>query len=402
MKRTIILLISTIFLLAACNNNQKDNQSDKEESGSKNSQNTNQVKQIATDKNVQGDNYRTILPFKESQARGLLQDNMANSYNGEDFESGLLTLSKEAFPTNKYLYQDGQYLDKKTINAYLNPKYTKKEIDKMSENEKKSKKANENLGLNPSHNGETDEEKIAKQSPAYLSNILEQDFYGNNDSKAKNIKGMTIGLAMNSVYYYQKEKDGETYSKKLDDKEIEKQGKQMASEMLSRLRENSDLKDIPIHFAIYKQSGQDSITPGEFIAGATVDDGKTKINEWDAIKEKSALLPSLTAEDYNETLNNNFKQFNDNLQSYFSNFTQAVGKVKFINKKPKQLTVDLPIDYYGQAETIGITQYVTEQAEKYFDNIDEYEIRIKDGNTPRALISKSKDDKEPQVHIYHN
>ncbi|MEK5170527.1 MULTISPECIES: CamS family sex pheromone protein [Staphylococcus] len=402
MKRTIILLISTIFLLAACNNNQKDNQSDKEESGSKNSQNTNQVKQIATDKNVQGDNYRTILPFKESQARGLLQDNMANSYNGEDFESGLLTLSKEVFPTNKYLYQDGQYLDKKTINAYLNPKYTKKEIDKMSENEKKSKKANENLGLNPSQNGETDEEKIAKQSPAYLSNILEQDFYGNNDSKAKNIKGMTIGLAMNSVYYYQKEKDGETYSKKLDDKEIEKQGKQMASEMLSRLRENSDLKDIPIHFAIYKQSGQDSITPGEFIAGATADDGKTKINEWDAIKEKSALLPSSTAEDYNETLNNNFKQFNDNLQSYFSNFTQAVGKVKFINKKPKQLTVDLPIDYYGQAETIGITQYVTEQAEKYFDNIDEYEIRIKDGNTPRALISKSKDDKEPQVHIYHN
>lgn len=402
MKRTIILLISTIFLLAACNNNQKDNQSDKDQSGSKDSQNTNQVKQIATDKNVQGDNYRTILPFKESQARGLLQDNMANSYNGEDFESGLLTLSKEVFPTNKYLYQDGQYLDKKTINAYLNPKYTKKEIDKMSEKEKKSKKANENLGLNPSHNGETDEEKIAEQSPAYLSNILEQDFYGNNDSKAKNIKGMTIGLAMNSVYYYQKEKDGETYSKKVDDKEIEKQGKQMASEMLSRLRENSDLKDIPIHFAIYKQSGQDSITPGEFIAGATADDGKTKINEWDTIKEKSALLPSSTAEDYNETLNNNFKQFNDNLQSYFSNFTQAVGKVKFVNKKPKQLTVDLPIDYYGQAETIGITQYVTEQAEKYFDNIDEYEIRIKDGNTPRALISKSKDVKEPQVHIYHN
>ena len=42
---------------------------------------------IATDKNVQGDNYRTILPFKESKARGVLQDNMANSYNGDDFES---------------------------------------------------------------------------------------------------------------------------------------------------------------------------------------------------------------------------------------------------------------------------------------------------------------------------
>ena len=38
----------------------------------------------------------------------------------------------------------------------------------MSEKEKKSKNANENLGLNPSHNGETDEEKIAENSPAYL------------------------------------------------------------------------------------------------------------------------------------------------------------------------------------------------------------------------------------------
>ena len=76
----------------------------------------------------------------------------------------------------------------------------------MSEKEKKSKNANENLGLNPSHNGETDEEKIAENSPAYLSNILEQDFYGNSDSKGKNIKGMTIGLAMNSVYYYKKRK----------------------------------------------------------------------------------------------------------------------------------------------------------------------------------------------------
>lgn len=65
---------------------------------------------------------------------------MANSYNGGDFEDGLLNLSKEVFPTDKYLYQDGQFLDKKTINAYLNPKYTKREIDKMSEKDKKTRK----------------------------------------------------------------------------------------------------------------------------------------------------------------------------------------------------------------------------------------------------------------------
>ena len=396
MKRTIILLISVLFILAACSNGNQDDRKDKS------ADHPNSANQIATDKDVQGDNYRTLLPFKESKARGILQDNMTNGYNGEDFERGLLNLSKDVFSTDKYLYQDGQYLSKSTINAYLEPKFTKDEIDKMSESEQKDKNANENLGLNPSHHGETDKAKIAKKSPAYLSNILEQDFYGNRDKKGSNIKGMTIGLAMNSVYYYQKEKDGETYSENLDDKEIEKQGKSMASEILSRLRANEDLKDIPIHFAIYKQSGQDSISPGSFIAQTTADDGQTTINHWKSINEKTVLLPSDAADKLNETLNNNFKQFNNNLQSYFTNFTQAAGKVKFVDKKPRQLTVDLPIDYYGQAETIAITQYVTEQANKYFDNIDSYEIRIKDGNTSRALISKSKDDKEPQVHIYNN
>lgn len=400
MKRTFVLLISLLLILTACGNKDEQDKSDKNESSNKTD--SNNVKQIATDKDVQGDDYRMILPFKESQARGLLQQNMASGYNGEDFEDGLLKQSKEVFPTDKYLYQDGQYLDKDTINSYLDPKYTKSEIDKMSGDEKEEKNANENLGLNPSHNGEKDEKKIAEKSPAYLSNILEQDFYSNRDTEGKKIKGMTIGLAMNSVYYYQKEKDGETFSKKLDRAKVEKEGKRMSDEILSRLRENKALKDIPIHFAIYIQSGEDEIIPGEFVAGATADDGQTRINNWKSIDEKTVLLPSQEAGDLDEDLNNNFKQFNDNLQSYFTNFTQAVGKAKFVNKKPKQVSIDLPIDYYGKAELTGITQYVTEQADKYFSNIDEYEIHIKDGNNARALITKTKDDKKPQVHIYKN
>ena len=378
MKRTFVLLISLLLILTACGNKNEQDKSEKNESSQKTD--SNNVKQIATDKDVQGDNYRTILPFKESQARGLLQQNMASGYNGEDFEDGLLKQSKEVFPTDKYLYQDGQYLDKETINSYLEPKYTKSEIDKMSADDKEDKNANENLGLNPSHNGEKDEKKIAEKSPAYLSNILEQDFYGNRDTEGKKIKGMTIGLAMNSVYYYQKEKDGATFSKKLDRAKVEKEGKRMSDEILSRLRENKALKDIPIHFAIYLQSGEDDIIPGEFVAGATADDGQTRINDWKSIDEKTVLLPSREAGDLDESLNNNFKQFNDNLQSYFTNFTQAVGKAKLT----------------------GITQYVTEQAEKYFSSIDEYEIHIKDGNNSRALITKTKDDKKPQVHIYKN
>ncbi|WP_419791342.1 CamS family sex pheromone protein [Staphylococcus chromogenes] len=397
MKKRTLVIVGLSLVLVGCGPDDNEPSSSKE-----NTSTQNDVKQIATDKNVQGDNYRTILPFKESQARGLTQENMANTYNGEDFETGLLNISKQVFPTDDYLYQDGQFLDKKTIQAYLEPKLTKSELDEMSDKEKEERKATENLGLNPSVHGETDEEKIAKNSPQVLSNILEQNFYDNGDTSGKKLKGMTIGLAMNQVYYYQKEKYGETFSVDLDKKKVEKQGQEMAEEMLSRLRENEKLKDIPVTFAIYMQSGKDQITPGAFVSYATSEENGEALKEWNTVNEQTVLVPSGEAADLNEQFNSNFRDFNHSLQSYFSNFTQAVGKAKFKDKKLQSLTVDLPIDYYGKAELIGITQYVTQLAEKDFGDVEEYEIHIKDGNESRALITKTKDDKEPKVHIYNN
>lgn len=397
MKKRTLVIVGLSLVLVGCGPDDNEPSSSKE-----NTSTQNDVKQIATDKNVQGDNYRTILPFKESQARGLTQENMANTYNGEDFETGLLNISKQVFPTDDYLYQDGQFLDKKTIQAYLEPKLTKSELDEMSDKEKEERKAIENLGLNPSVHGETDEEKIAKNSPQVLSNILEQNFYDNGDTSGKKLKGMTIGLAMNQVYYYQKEKYGETFSVDLDKKKVEKQGQEMAEEMLSRLRENEKLKDIPITFAIYMQSGKDQITPGAFVSYATSEENGEALKEWNTVNEQTVLVPSGEAADLNEQFNSNFRDFNHSLQSYFTNFTQAVGKAKFKDKKLQSLTVDLPIDYYGKAELIGITQYVTQLAEKDFGDVEEYEIHIKDGNESRALITKTKDDKEPKVHIYNN
>lgn len=400
MKRTIAMMLGLSLVLTACAPTDDEQPQRKQDGEQNTSKKQTKVKDMATDQNVQGENYRTILPFKESQARGLIQEEMANGYNGEDFEDGLLNISQEVFPTDKYLYQDGQFLNKDTIRAYLKPKYTKKEIDKMSDEEKEKLNASENLGLNPSVNGEEDPEKIAKNSPALLSNILEQDFYSTSDTKGEEIQGMTIGLAMNSVYYYQKEQYGETFSEELDTKMVKQKGQEMAEEMLSRLRENNKLRDIPITFAIYIQSSEEDITPGHFVSYAVSDKNGAKLNEWKKVNAQTVLLPSSEAADLDDHLNSNFQDFNSSLQSYFNNFTQAVGKAKFVDKKAEHLVVDLPIDYYGKAELIGITQYVTQLAEKDFNDVPSYEIHIKDGSEPRALITKTKEDSEPKVHIY--
>ncbi|PWZ97984.1 hypothetical protein DD924_10645, partial [Staphylococcus pseudintermedius] len=108
MKKSIVLLLGLSLVLSACGPDEDESKSSKEKTEAQ-QRDHNKVKEIATDKNVQGTDYRTILPFKESQARGLIQENMANSYNGEDFEDGLLNISKEVYPTDEYLYQDGQY-----------------------------------------------------------------------------------------------------------------------------------------------------------------------------------------------------------------------------------------------------------------------------------------------------
>ncbi|UTH13422.1 CamS family sex pheromone protein [Macrococcus equipercicus] len=386
MKKVSIVMLSALLLAACGSTNDTAQQKDE--------------KQIATDARISGDYYRTLLPFKESQARGLTSANMANAYNGDAFESGLFSISRRVFSPDDYLFRDGQLLTKNAVESYLEPQFTKEEIDAMDEDTRIERNAYANFGLNPSHHGETDPEKIAENSPAYLSHLLEQDYYTKKDAKNEKISGMTIGLAMNSVYYYQKEQYGEIYSQTLDTKLSEKKGKEMAEEILSRLRAKSELKNIPITFAIFMQSSEESIVPGNFVAYAVSDKGSQSLEKWKDVNEKYALLPSSDAEELNKKLNNDFKQFNDSLQSFFPNFTQAIGTGHFVNDKIKEVTINVPLDYYGKAEVVGVTQYISDLSTKYFSGVDNLEISIVDSDKPLALITKKKDDKEPKIHVY--
>lgn len=388
MKRLGIIVLSTV-LLASCSNQSANNNKEKK-----------QEKQISTDIQISNDYYRTLLPFKESQARGLTSSNMASSYNSEAFETGLLNISKKQFSPDDYLYRDGQLLTKTEVESYLEPQYTKEEIDKMSKDERIEKNAYANFGLNPSRKGETNPEKIAENSPTYLSHIIEQDFFTEKDAKSETISGMTIGLAMNSVYYYQKEEYGETYSKKLDEKEVEKKGKEMAKEILSRLRVKQSLKDIPITFAIFIQSSAESIKPGHFVSYAVSKEGSNKVGSWDSINEKYVLLPSSEASDLDKKLNNNFKQFNDQLQQYFPNFTQSIGTGYFVDNELKSMSINVPLDYYGKAEVVGVTQYIADLSMNHFRGVDNVEISIVDNDKPLALIVKEKGKSDPYIHVY--
>ena len=80
------------------------------------------------------------------------------------------------------------------------------------------------------------------------------------------LKGIVIGIGVNSEYTYQKTTDGPDYTKNISDAEVQKQGKLAAAKILKRLRARKDLKNVPIVIALFKQASDDSLVGGTFFA----------------------------------------------------------------------------------------------------------------------------------------
>ena len=97
-----------------------------------------------------------------------------------------------------------------------------------------------------------------------MANILEHDYLVEDKNEKVSLGGVVIGLALNSVYYYQKEAYGATYETKIKQAEIEKQGKAIAEKVVQRLRENKEMNDVPITVALFEQKERSSVVPGNF------------------------------------------------------------------------------------------------------------------------------------------
>jgi len=402
MKKLYILTPLLLIFLASCGTpesevaNQTQTASDEEE------MNTAPVEeQEDTVTNEVGENpgyYQTVIPYQISPARGLTSSNMVSSYNIETFEKGLFDISKPVFSTDDHVFREGQVFTEEMVRGFLNRSYTSEEIDEMSEEEKADNNAFSNLGLNPSTEGETDPETIAEKAPLYLSHILEQNYMTQDEDGNVDFSGMTIGLAMNSEYYYQKEEYGETYTKALDEQEVREQGERMASEILERLRANEQYQDMTIVFGIFMQSGETDITPGHFLSTATVEPGSDEISSFTEIQENYVLLPSSEAENISEEINSDYQNFNRKLESYFDSFTTSIGQGYFKDGNLENLSIEIPVEYTSRGEIIGLTQYVSELVQEHFRNTN-VEISIKDKNKSYALITKNEDD-DMDVHIY--
>ena len=331
--------------------------------------------------------YRSVVPYELSPARGLTSANLVSSYNVEEFEKGLLSISQNVFPTDEYVFREGQIISEEMVRGYLSRQYTSEELENMDESELVNSDAFSNLGLNPSTNGETDPEVIAEEAPLYLSHILEQNYLSEDEEGNLQFDGITIGLAMNSVHYYQTEEYGQTKERALDPEVVREKGEEMAAEILTRIRANEQYADKEIVFAIFIQSGDTDIVPGNFVAEAVVPPGENTIESFSDIETENILLPSDEAAEISQEANSEYQNFNRDLSSYFDSFTTSVGRGKFNSGTLESLTVEIPIEYNSRSEMIGMSQFVRDLVNEHFTGTD-IEVEIKDKNQVYSVITR--------------
>ncbi|MGY3777354.1 CamS family sex pheromone protein [Isobaculum melis] len=337
-------------------------------------------KKTVTNHQLSNEYYRTLVPYKVSTARGVTVENLNSSYNVKEFETGLLGISQKVFPTDQFIFEEGQHLDREMVTEWL------------------GRKSEENPnGLNPEDNGNVEP---TGRNPMYLAQVLEQDYMVQNGDDIS-LGGITIGLAMNSIDYYRKVAYGDIFKTEISSEDTLAKGKEMADQVISRLREMEGLSQIPITIAIYEQSSQDSLSPGNYLAYAVSQNGATNVTDWKNVNEKNMVMPSDEAkEEHNDDLTS-FANFQTAIQDYFPNLNGVVGNAKYVDNVLSKLTITVNIQFYGEAEIISFTQHVADSVGKFLPNSAAIEVRMISVNGMESFVSRDAGGETMVNHVFN-
>lgn len=404
MKKYIIGCIGAVLLLTSCVSKKEeeiiqspDDQSQEEVS-------------IVPSFQLSKDNYKMILPLKPSAARGVIVNQLGNRLDIIAMENGLRRHSTEVFSTDKYYFREGEYLSASTVYNWLGRQLTEDQLEKAVAAEiKRLTNAGEHYnednvrerlasGLNPTITDDDDEDE-QRDSPRYLSHILEQNYITVNEDNREELAGMSIGIAMKSVYRFEANGRG-PYYEEISEKEMMKQGNKIAQTILERVREIEGLEGVPIMIGLYREQENASPVPGNFVAKTTVSGSESKIGDWETIKEENVLFPSQNAKDKYFDDYEIVSSFGKKIAEYFPNYVGYTGDGFYVDEDLKKLSIEIPIEFYGGAEIIGFSQYVYGQVQSMFPNHYDLEVKIQSTEKMESVIYRDAGEDEATVHIF--
>ncbi|MEK5440454.1 CamS family sex pheromone protein [Fredinandcohnia sp. FSL W7-1320] len=357
--------------------------------------------------NISDSYYKAVLPYKTGKARGIVASYINNRLDIDEFETGLMRIAQDSFPSDKYFFQEGQYLEKETVQDWLKRK--RSSAQQQAYEKALEKKNLPNEGLNPifdTSNEDPGYEAAMKKSPIYVAAITEQNYLIKNNEDKLEIGGIVIGIGMNSHHYYNLPDSMGGYPRdvEISNAEIEREGKKAAEEIINRIRtekEYASIRDIPIVVALFKQQAVSAVAPGNFIMKAKVDANSSNIGKWETINEKYYFFPSNEAKSNYREDSLMVQNFSDAIADFFPNFTAVVGKGFYKDDELQELTLKIPMQFYGKAEVIGFTQYVTGLIMEHFENYISLQVYIESESGAESVIIRDAGESEPTVHVYN-
>ena len=370
----ILALLGTSLCLTACGNLKNSDLAN----NAKTSSNSNAKSYQTTET---GNNGYTVLlkngHYVTSPIAGLTATNNNNSVDSRELERGLVDISKGVYSTNSYVFQEGQYITANMANEWLG---------------RKSK--NNPNGLNP----EAGTKKNYR--PYYLEEIFEQDYLTGSGSNY-HIGGISIGLAINSIDYYQKVKDGPEYQAEISRSQQKQFGQQAAEKIVSRLRKKKALKKVPITIGLFAKESKDSLVAGTYFLSGTAAANSSKITKWKTIDTQAEVLPTVgNKKAINSSDASSFNSFKESIQNYFPNVSGVTATLRYENGKLAQENISITTQFYGYEQIQSFTRLVLSTAKKYLANNVPIEIKIGSVNDIQALVAKETGDSGYQVHIY--
>jgi len=350
------------LLLAGCGNLQDSSLSS---GGGDSSKGT-----VQTTSSSDSSNYDVLLSggkYKISPISGLTAADNSNQFNSRSFESGLMNLSKKQFSTNSYVFQEGQVLSASTVTDWLG-----------------RKSAKNSTGLNPESNGSTD---ATKRAPMYFQQMLEEDYLQKQDGKYK-LAGMSIGIAMNKIDYYQKKQYGATYKTTITEDEQKAQGERVAKEVVQRLRKDNRVGNIPIVVGLYTVAPEDTLVGGTYFQYSVSKSGD--LGNWADLGYKNQMLPTVNGDTAISSSDSDaFSNFKDHVQSYFPNISGVTAQTHYDGTTLKSMDVTINTQFDGLAQVTSFAQFVQQSASKYLPSGANLDINIQTVDNQQAVVTRT-------------
>ncbi|MBN6205312.1 CamS family sex pheromone protein [Ralstonia pickettii] len=370
MKKLIMLLLCALLLLASCAPSFDD-----DEEVLQNDEDSPVETSIVPGNSLNEDTYRMITPYRVSETRGLITKQLANRVDIDEMEEGLRRHSIDVFSPEEFYFQEGRYLTNDAVIEWIDE-------------------------FNPDRQDDWDKE-THEDNPRIFSHILEQNFLKRTEGNSVQIAGISIGIALKSVYRFEAPKNGDTYSYPVPMDEMLAKGYEVAENVVQRLRETEGLANVPILIGLYREEAQSSPVPGNYVQKTVVQGGSTAIGNWETIDEEYVLFPSNEASEKYIKDAEVFNSFGNEIADFFPNYVGAIGEGYYVNGELQQMTIEIPIEFYGKAEVIGFTQYANELVQKTFDNHYDLEINITSRDKVESLLYREAREEQPTVHIFH-